>query len=48
LVCNDDHSGDFATVGKGSIDDLFDASQAVTNGCIFLRSDKALYCIGGK
>ena len=31
-----------------SDDSVFNASPAISNGQLFIRSDKALYCIGAK
>ncbi|MFO0842421.1 MAG: PQQ-binding-like beta-propeller repeat protein [Gemmataceae bacterium] len=35
-------------IAKNDIDDKFQATPAIANGCIYLRSDKYLYCIGPK
>jgi outer membrane protein assembly factor BamB len=48
LVCDAEPAGDFAVVGKGSIDESCDASPAVAGDCLFLRADTSLYCIGSK
>jgi outer membrane protein assembly factor BamB len=35
-------------VARNDLDDKIQATPAVANGCIYLRSDKYLYCIGEK
>jgi outer membrane protein assembly factor BamB len=35
-------------VAENDIEDKIQATPAFANGCIYLRSDKALYCIGAK
>ncbi len=46
LVVDADPASDFAVLGKGELADNVDASPAITDGRIYLRTDKALYAIG--
>jgi outer membrane protein assembly factor BamB len=46
LVVDANHESDFAVLGKGELADNLDASPAIVDGRIFLRTDKALYAIG--
>jgi hypothetical protein len=48
LICSADPAGDFAPVGKGAVEATGDGSPAVAGGCIYLRADDAMYCIGAK
>jgi outer membrane protein assembly factor BamB len=48
LICSADPAGDFAPVGKGELEATGDGSPAVAGGCIYLRADDAMYCIGAK
>jgi hypothetical protein len=34
------------TASRHQIDDTIQATPAIANGCIDLRSDKYLYCVG--
>jgi len=46
LVVDADPASDFTVLGKGELADNIDASPAVTDGRIYLPTDKALYAIG--
>jgi outer membrane protein assembly factor BamB len=35
-------------LARNDLGDTIDATPAIANGCIYLRSDKYLYCIGSK
>ena len=35
-------------LAKNDLDDTINATPAIANGCIYLRSDKYLYCVGAK
>jgi len=48
LVVDADPESGFAVLGKGEINGNVDASPAVTDGRIFLRTDNALYAIGSE
>ena len=48
LVCEADPARDFPLLGVGRISDACDASPAIVDGKILLRTDKFLYCIGDK
>jgi hypothetical protein len=37
-----------AVLARNDLGDHFQATPAIANGCIYLRSDKWLYCIGAK
>lgn len=37
-----------SVLARNDIDDTIQATPAIANGCIYLRSDKYLYCIGPK
>src|SRR5205823_14418914 len=37
-----------AILGTNDLNDGIMATPAISNGCIYLRSDKSLYCIGEK
>lgn len=45
-VVKADPDSDFADVGKGVLDGSIEASPAVVEGAILIRTDQALYCIG--
>jgi len=46
LVVDADPASGFAELGKGELADNVDASPAITDGRLYLRTDKALYAIG--
>jgi outer membrane protein assembly factor BamB len=48
LVCKADPAADFETAGKGSVKDACDAIATIAGGCIYMRGDSTLYCIGAK
>lgn len=48
IVCKADPASDFEVVGKGTIKDSCDSNPTIADGCIYLRGDTALYCIGAK
>jgi len=38
----------FKVLATNNLDDEIFATPAIADGCLFVRSDKFLYCIGGK
>ncbi len=48
LVVDADPASGFAVLGKGELADNVDASPAITDGRIYLRTDKAIYAIGSE
>lgn len=46
LVLDADPAGDFEQVGKGVMEEYSDATPAIVEGRVYIRSDESLYCFG--